>query len=652
MNTITTLRASISLDVLGVRARCRFAICSLILDEKRAAATSALFAHATPFFAAHGEFRALGTNHELEKPRDRSSSRIRERRGRESRMLRDGQVDVEASWGEAARTDAGAANRGRRGGKGERITDEETNGHRQVVGGGARERHREIDRELRAIARQKSRLEVDEARWLREAERHRIWRKLGFSTALEYLEDVFGYAPRTAKDRLRVAKELAELPELEAELRDGTLPYSAARELTRVMTRATQAPWLARVRGKNLRDIEELVAGHKKGDGPDDPKDPALMTRTVVLKLAPRADALLQQARALFEVERGEHLDDEALIEAMCLRVLEVGTVESVSTGAMVESVSTGAMVESVSTDAAGVVGEKTRRAKAPRPAHQIVVRTCDACSRAAIASRGKLVEVPAAVADLARCDAEVVREADLAAAQVTGARRPKPTLTIPQKTRDLVWARDGGRCRFPGCRATRTLALHHLEHRAHGGGHDDWNVILLCDGHHKLLHEGVITIAGRAPDALVFTREGEPLVDARTPAELRGAETLRDKSRGKRASRFDEVVNLEHARQALEQLGYKRRAARRALEEARAHVGTDADVQTLVKTVLALESERTVEDDEGELGMDALARQALVQSGFAQSLASKAVASARAELGASIDLATLIREALQRCRG
>ncbi len=560
-------------------------------------------------------------------------------------MLRDGQVDVDASWGEVERTSAERAS-----------AEKAKNGHRLVMGGGKGEHCREIDRELRAIAREKSRLEVGEARWLREAERHRIWRTLGFSTALEYLEDVFGYAPRTAKDRLRVAKELANLPELEADLREGRLPYSAARELTRVMTRATEAQWLARARGKNLRDIEELVAGHKKGDGPDDPKDPALMTRTIVLKLAPRADALLQQTRALFEDERGEHLDDEALIEAMCLRVLESGAAESASTGAMGESVSGGSVVsggamgEALGTGATGVAAEKTRRAKAPRPAHQIVVRTCDACSRAAIEGRGKRVEVPEPIAEIARCDAEVVREADIVAAQAAGVRRPRPTLTIPQKTRDLVWARDGGRCRFPGCRATRNLAFHHLEHRAHGGSHDESNITILCDGHHKLLHEGVITIAGRAPDALVFTRDGEPLVDAR--AQAAGAESLREVSREKRASRFDEVVTFEHARQALEQLGYKRRAARRALEEARAHVGTRADGQTLVQTVLALESQRSVDHDEGEQGMEAQARQALVQSGFSPGIASKAVASACAELAGEIDLATLIREALQRCRG
>src|SRR5215208_3070829 len=169
----------------------------------------------------------------------------------------------------------------------------------------ASDSYREIDRQLRSIAKRRAGLDVEEARWLRETETLRIWRKLGFSTALEYLEDVFGYSPRTAMDRLRVARELGQLRGLEAELREGRLSYSAAKELSRVMTPATEATWLARARGKNLRDIEELVAGRKKGDAPDAPQDPALLTRKLVLELPARVDALLQQCRGVAEEERG-----------------------------------------------------------------------------------------------------------------------------------------------------------------------------------------------------------------------------------------------------------------------------------------------------------------------------------------------------------
>src|SRR5262252_1012724 len=69
-----------------------------------------------------------------------------------------------------------------------------------------------VDRELRAIARKRAALDADEARWLREAERLQIWRPLGMVSALDYMERVLGYAPHTARERLRVAKALAELP--------------------------------------------------------------------------------------------------------------------------------------------------------------------------------------------------------------------------------------------------------------------------------------------------------------------------------------------------------------------------------------------------------------------------------------------------------
>jgi hypothetical protein len=512
-------------------------------------------------------------------------------------MLRESHVEVESSWG------------------GERATSTRAGERRSR----ADERCREIDHQLREIAKQKCVLDVEEARWLREAEHHRVWRKLGFSTVLEYLEHVFGYSPRQAKERLRVAKELAELTGLEDELRKGAIPYSAARELSRVMTRATEAQWLARAGGRNVRDIEQLVTGHKKGDSPDDPKDPALMTKTVVLRLLTRQQALLEQTRAMFEAECGEHLDIEAVIEAACVRALSVQPMEPVA-GASTEG-------------------------KAPRPANQIIHRKCVSCGRAEQEGRGGTFPITAAELTRVECDAEIVREADIADAQERGARRPAPTTTIPKKVRDLVWTRDGGRCRFPGCRATRHLAFHHLEFQVHGGQHTESNVIVLCDGHHKLLHDGVVSISGRAPDQLVFARDGRPVLDTYAPTEQSVASELRATST---TSRFDEVVKIEHAKQALLQLGFKPRAARRALETARTHVGRDADVPQLVQAVLAMNRDAAIDDDDADI--PTLAKRALVQSGYSTSIAAKAVEAALTHAGPNASLETLIMEAFRRC--
>jgi Holliday junction resolvasome RuvABC DNA-binding subunit len=586
-------------------------------------------------------------------------------------MLRDEAIEVAPTWAQEEQTNAQTSRAQRM--RVHRESAHRESAHRESAQSDAS--YREIDRQLRRLAKQKARLEIEEAKWLREAERLRVWRKLGYSTALEYLEDVFGYAPRTAMERLRVAKELGELPALEAEVRSGALPWSAARELTRVMTPATESRWLERARGKNVHDIGLLVSGHRKGDDPEAPNDPALMTRRLVLELPTALDALFEKTRLALETERGEHLDDLAVFEAMCMCALEPG---------------------------APAGGDK-----ASKPMHRIVSFKCDDCARGWREGRGRLVPITAADIAVAACDAELVNApgpAELAtevdasdaelfeptapAALLTEAgsgdttnhlllqergvlrtsdgkvrtkRRPPPTLTIPKATRDFVWARDHGRCRVPGCRATRYIACHHLEFRSHGGDHHEENLLLLCAGHHQLLHDGLLTITGRAPDELIFMRGGRRLVDARSPVSIATDETVRREVGGSgpvhatKRSRFEDVVIFEHAKQALMQLGFKARAARAALNEVCAHVGADdvasLDVASLVKAVLDLE--RNAPATPASASSDDQRRDAvsaLVQLGYARPIASAAVEGASAHVSANSDLASLIKEALRRC--
>ena len=117
-------------------------------------------------------------------------------------------------------------------------------------------------------------LDAEEAQLLCRAAREEIWRALGKASLLEYIEEVLGHGPRAARERVRVALALDELPELADALATGELAFSAVRELSRVATPMTQAAWCERARGKNLRQVEELVSGRTRGDLPDDPPDP------------------------------------------------------------------------------------------------------------------------------------------------------------------------------------------------------------------------------------------------------------------------------------------------------------------------------------------------------------------------------------------
>jgi hypothetical protein len=189
-----------------------------------------------------------------------------------------------------------------------------------VTGGGVD--WRIVDRSLRAIASKRAALDAEEARWLREAERCQVWRKLGMVSAFDYMERVLGYAPRTAQERLRVARALGTLPRLSELLGRGGLSFSAVRELTRVATPATEVAWCDAAIGKNLRQVEELVADHRPGDRPDDPKDPEARMHVVRLEVSASTFALLRQARAMIEQEHGSYMTDDELTAAMCHAVL------------------------------------------------------------------------------------------------------------------------------------------------------------------------------------------------------------------------------------------------------------------------------------------------------------------------------------------
>jgi hypothetical protein len=69
--------------------------------------------------------------------------------------------------------------------------------------------------------------------------------------------------------------------------------------------------------------------------------------------------------------------------------------------------------------------------------------------------------------------------------------------------------------CAVPGCGATRGLHAHHIRHWEDGGPTDLDNLVLVCPYHHRLHHQGFITITGPAHKLTVTDREGQLLSNA-----------------------------------------------------------------------------------------------------------------------------------------
>ena len=86
-----------------------------------------------------------------------------------------------------------------------------------------------------------------------------------------------------------------------------------------------------------------------------------------------------------------------------------------------------------------------------------------------------------------------------------------RTTRTISRRLRRALEHRDRT-CAVPGCRATRGLHAHHIQHWENGGPTELTNLVLLCPYHHRLHHRGIITITGPADQLVVTDENGEEL--------------------------------------------------------------------------------------------------------------------------------------------
>lgn len=61
---------------------------------------------------------------------------------------------------------------------------------------------------LTRLARKRAGLDFEEGQWLRKAQTARVHERLGYGSFVEYVERLFGYAPRLTLEKLRVAEAL------------------------------------------------------------------------------------------------------------------------------------------------------------------------------------------------------------------------------------------------------------------------------------------------------------------------------------------------------------------------------------------------------------------------------------------------------------
>jgi len=213
-----------------------------------------------------------------------------------------------------------------------------------------------------------------------------------------------------------------------------------------------------------------------------------------------------------------------------------------------------------------GGSGTESGRAK-----HQVMTVVCDACEQGFQDAGGRRIAIEPSAVERAQCDAQCIGSA---------AAPTRATQDVSPKVQRFVRRRDGGKCCVPGCRAARFLDIHHIVPRAAGGGHGPENLTVLCDGHHKALHDGKLTISVKAPNLEVHWAHHNPHVGIETPAVVSAREPAAP-------SKFALVALKTEVKRALVQMKFKNREATEAVEAAVNQLGASATLETLLYEAL-----------------------------------------------------------------
>ena len=354
----------------------------------------------------------------------------------------------------------------------------------------------------------------------------------GWRSCAHWLNWRIGLGMGAAREKVRVARRLAELPLLARAMERGEVSFSKVRAITRVaapeterdlveLARHTTASQLERVCrswrrvSRRMENQHDALRRASRGFSSSWDEDGMLVVRG---RLEPEVGAVFLKALEaagddLFEAEREKERREET-IEAFEQRVerMEPKQRRADALGLLAErSLRAGSENPQRAESLRVVVHvDEPVLAMAPPDSSQLDAGDADAGVPETVA-QAFIEHGPGVSAETSRrmaCDAslvEMVHGSDGSVLDVGRSRR-----TIPPAIRRALQHRDQG-CRFPGC-DSKFCEAHHIEHWADGGETRLDNLVLLCRFHHRALHEGGFSVE-RTAEGVAFFRPGGCLV-------------------------------------------------------------------------------------------------------------------------------------------
>jgi len=343
-----------------------------------------------------------------------------------------------------------------------------------------------------------------------EFDREQGFARHGLANTAQWLNWQCGIGPVAAREKVRVARSLEQLPEIADAFAKGEISYSKVRAMTRAATPANESVLVSIARHGTAAHVEKLVKRFE------------WTQRRDAANVAQRQHEH-RNAYCFFD------MDGEFVLHARLPR--EIGAVVRKALDVAVEAVRDSKEVTAETplqipanvwqADALRLIAERFLEYRGEETGAgssadrvQVVVHIDQAilAEQQAVAENGEphrceLEDGPALALDTARrlaCDATVVGivEGDDGEPLDIG----RKSRSIPQAIARALRARDGG-CRYPGCDRKRYCDGHHIQHWADGGATKLDNLITLCGFHHRLVHEGGYGLRRIDDGLFIFTR-------------------------------------------------------------------------------------------------------------------------------------------------
>ncbi|MCZ6643461.1 MAG: DUF222 domain-containing protein [Gammaproteobacteria bacterium] len=342
---------------------------------------------------------------------------------------------------------------------------------------------------------------------IREFDTLGLYGALNCKSTAHWLNFACGIGLVAGREKVRVAKALAELPKTQAAFREGRLSYSKARAVTRVATADNEHHFLNIAYHSTASQTERIVRNHinvmtaeRDSFGKRSLTYHWLADGCLSFKGRLTAD---QGAMFIKSLEQAFAAHDSREMYAAVLEDHE--PMEAKRADALLLISETSLAAKSVSSSTADRYQVSVH---VNAEALQTSTTTLDDPPQI----EGGCV-IPLRTAERLTCDGSIIPILETAEAEPLKIGRK--LRTVSPALRRALKRRDKG-CKFPGCEQTYFVDAHHIRHWAHGGETNLENLVLLCRYHHHQLHEGGYGITGAGKGVRFMDPQGVeiPTVD------------------------------------------------------------------------------------------------------------------------------------------